>query len=336
MTKRLAVVADFGTTPEEHRETLEKVRIADELGVESVWTPESWGWDSFTLVTELALKTRRIQVGTGIVNVFSRSAAVLAMTAATIDEISGGRMLLGLGSSGANVIEHWHGVPFDRPLRRLREYVEIINTIVAGQPLRYDGEIFHLNRGFTLRGITPRRSHVPIFIASITPASIRQTAAIADGIIPTFWPKERLPWLVTTVQEAARTAGRPQDAITIAPHINVYVTDGADADTVLRQGREPIAVYVGRMGRFYAEMLERNGYAPEVAAIRAAWDRRDGDGAVEAVSDRMLMSTSIVGAVDACAEQLDERRALGVDLPIVYLPAVSAANWVRILERLLR
>ncbi|HVC29775.1 MAG TPA: LLM class flavin-dependent oxidoreductase, partial [Steroidobacteraceae bacterium] len=204
MSKRLGVRAGFGATRAEHQEVLQKVRIAEELGVESIWTAEAWGRDAFTFLTELALITQRMGVGTSIVNVYSRSAGVLAMTAASIDELSGGRMILGLGSSGANVIEHLHGVPFEKPLRRLREYVEIINTVIAGQPLSYDGEIFQLKRGFTLRDFAPPRPHIPIYIAAITPASIRQTGAIADGIIPIYWPKERLPQLVKSVRNASQ------------------------------------------------------------------------------------------------------------------------------------
>lgn len=337
MVKLLGIRAEFGKTPAEHQEMLEKVQIADELGVESVWTSESWGRDAFTLLTELALKTQRIKTGTSIVNVFSRSAAVLAMTAATLDELSGGRMILGLGSSGVNVIEHWHGVPFEKPLRRLREYVEIINQILAGKPLNYRGEIFHLERGFTLRGqgFVPVRDHIPIYIAAITPASLRQNGVISDGVIPIFWPKERFPKLKATVRAAAEQAGRPADALTIAPFIGLYLTDGADAEAVGQQARQPIAFYIGRMGRFYYEMLQRNGYDAEVEAVRAAWERRDAAGAAAAVSGRMLASTAIVGTLESCVEQLDERRALGVDLPIVPLPPGSPSECGRILERLL-
>jgi F420-dependent oxidoreductase-like protein len=337
MAKRLAVRADYGATPAEHRELLQKVQIADELGVDSVWVSEAWGRDAFTLLTELALKTSRINVGTSIVNVFSRSPAVLAMTAATLDELSGGRMILGLGSSGANVIEHWHGAEFKRPLRRLREYVEVINLIVSGQPLRYSGEILRLERGFTLRGqgFVPPRTHIPIFIAALTPASLRQSAALADGVLPIFWPKERFPELCQTVQAAAEQEGRPAAAVTIAPMIGVFLTDGDDEQAVRQRARVPVAFYIGRMGRFYYEMLQRNGYAAEVEAVRAAWERRDGAAAADAVSDRLLQATAIVGPLDACAEQLDERRALGVDLPIVPLPPGAPAVCGKVLERLL-
>src|SRR5947208_1358547 len=141
MGKRLGVLAGFAAAPAERENLLARLQVADDLGVDAIWIAEAWGRDAFTALTELALKTHHARLGTSIVNVFSRSPAVLAMTYASLDELSGGRMLIGLGSSGANVIEHFHGMPFQQPLRRLREYVEIINMLIAGEPLNYQGRI---------------------------------------------------------------------------------------------------------------------------------------------------------------------------------------------------
>ena len=129
----------------------EKVQIAEAAGVHSAWVPEAWGRDAFTILTLLADKTKRINLGTAIVNTYSRTPAALAQHFATLDEVSGGRMLLGLGTSGPQVIEHFHGVAFQPPLQRMREYVEIINTLMKGEPLKYSGRLFDLQRGFTLR-----------------------------------------------------------------------------------------------------------------------------------------------------------------------------------------
>ncbi|MFN8557718.1 MAG: LLM class flavin-dependent oxidoreductase [Dehalococcoidia bacterium] len=338
--KRIGVRTGMGKTAAETTATLEKLRVAEDVGVESVWTAEAWGLDAFTFLTAAALHTRRLGLATAIVNVFSRSAATLAMTAAAIDQLSGGRMILGLGSSGDQVVEHWHGVPFDRPLGRLREYVEIINMILAGQPLHYDGRIFHLQRGFTLRDQAPVRSHIPIFVAAITPASIRQTGAIADGIIPIYWPKEQLPALRAELDEGSVAAGRPAGAVAIAHQVNLYVVpDGADEDeraAVWRQAQAPVAYYIGRMGTFYAAMLRRHGYEAEVEASLAAWARRDAAGAAAAVSDRLLLATTLVGRVEECAEQMAERAALGADLQLISLPPGSPSECGRTLERLLR
>ncbi|MGE0542420.1 MAG: LLM class flavin-dependent oxidoreductase [Dehalococcoidia bacterium] len=339
MPKRLAIGVGGGRTPAEHEQAVQRVQIADEVGVESVWSGEAWSRDAFTTLTELAAKTQRIGLGTNIVNVYSRSAGLIAMTAATLDQVSGGRLTLGLGSSGANVIEHLHGIPFEKPLRRLREYVEIINLLMAGEPLNYDGEIFHLQRGFTFRsqGFTPLRPHIPIYIAAITPASIRQTAQIADGIIPIYWPKEHFATLAKTLAEEAAKAGRPADAVTIAPQIQVYLTDAVDEEEQRQRARHPIAYYIGRMGRFYAEMLARFGFEEEVAKVQAATAERDLAAAHAAVSDRLVDATAIIGPLDACAEQLDERRALGGALPILnFNPQPEPERARTVYERLLR
>lgn len=334
MAKRLGILTGFAVSAAEREELVRRVQVADDLGVDSAWVAEAWGHDAFTLLAELALKTKHIKLGTAIVNVFSRSAAVLAMTAASLDELSGGRMVLGLGSSGANVIEHWHGVAFDKPLTRLREYVQIINRIVAGRRLIHKGEVFNLRRGFRL-DMEPVRSHIPIFIAALSPRSIEQAGEVADGWIPIYWPKDRLQEGIDQLMKGAERAGRQRNDLTVAPFIGVYVIgDGDDGEEVRRRARQPIAFSVGRMGIFYYQMLQRMGFEPEVAAIRAAWDRRDPRGAAAAVSNEMLEATAIVGSLEECREKLEEWRTLGGDLPIINLPPASPLETGKILERL--
>lgn len=320
MPKPLAIGTGFPPGGAERERLIQRVQVADDMGVDSVWVPEAWGRDAFTFLTELALKTRRIKLATGIVNVYSRSPAVLAATAAHIDEISGGRFILGLGTSGQLVVEHWHGVPFQLPLTRLREYIEIIRMILRGERLVYHGKLFTLDRGFRFQDFTPLRAHIPIYVAAITEKSIRQTGELADGWMPTLWPLERLPDGMALLEEGARKAGRSPSAVTVAPAISVFVLDGRDGEEVALRAREPIAFYVGRMGVFYYQMLERNGFGEEVAAIRAAWERRDPEGAARAVSDRMLHSTTVLGSLAECAAQLEERRRAGAGLPVVSLP----------------
>jgi F420-dependent oxidoreductase-like protein len=334
MAERLGIATGFAVTAAEREELVRRVQVADDLGVDSAWVAEAWGRDAFTLLTELALKTRHIKLGTAIVNVFSRSAAVLAMTAASLDELSGGRVILGLGSSGANVIEHWHGVPFDKPLTRLREYVEIINRIVAGRRLIHRGDVFTLRRGFRL-DLEAVRKHIPIFIAALSPRSIEQTGRIADGWIPIYWPKDRLGEGIDQLMKGAQAAGRQRRELTVAPSIGVFVVDKGDAEEARREARRPIAFYVGRMGAFYYQMLQRQGFEREVAEIRAAWDRHDPEGAAAAVSNEMLEATTVVGSLEECREKLEERRALGVDLPIINLSPGPSLDVGRVLERLM-
>ena len=333
--RRLGLLAGNPNFPGDWRETVEKVRLADQLGYDSVWMGETWGYDLVVQLTELALATERIKLGSGIFNVYSRSPGVIASTIATLDERSGGRMLLGLGSSGAYVVEHWHGVPFDRPLRRIREYVEIVDAILRREKLVYQGEVFRLERGFRLR-FTPVREHIPVYIAAITPRSIRQTGEIADGVLPIYWPSHEYPALRRLLDEGAARAGRPPGGAAIAPYITcAVVADEAQREVARRRAREPLAFYIGRMGRFYAEMLERYGFAEEVAAVRRGWEAGP-RAAAAAVSDALLDATAIVGTPEEVRARLDAWAALGVDQPLISMPPGSPDEAGPILEALLR
>src|SRR5579859_2558757 len=157
----IGLMGDVPNFPAAWDEVVEKVKIADELGYDSIWLGESWGYELFTSMADLVRATKRIKLGAGIANIYSRTPGLLAMSAATLDERSGGRIILGLGPSGAYVIEHFHGVKFEKPVKRTREYVEIIRMLLRGEKLVYNGEFFHLERGFKLR-FTPVRADLPI------------------------------------------------------------------------------------------------------------------------------------------------------------------------------
>ena len=252
-----------------------------------------------------------------------------------LDQLSGGRSLLGLGVSGEFVVEHFHGVKFERPLRRLREYVEVFNMLISGERLVYEGEIYRLERGFTLDYERPR-DHIPVYIAGITPRSIRQTGEVADGIFPIHWPKRLFGQLREQLVEGARSAGRDAAELTIAPFTNVFVLDGSDDDEQWRAARQPLHHYINRMGTFYWQMLERNGFEAEVAASRAAWAERDLDGAIEAISGEMVRDIQVIGPLESVQEQLQERSQLGADVQMLYMPQGDAAEAGKRLEALLK
>ena len=329
---KLGVLAGAGG---DWRESLEKVRIAESLGYELVATGEAWGPSTVPWMTLLAANTERIQIGTSILNVYSRSPGAIAQEFAALETISGGRMVCGLGSSGHRVIEHFHGVPFKKPLRRIREYVEVIDTLIKGERLNYEGELFAMQRGFRLDYDRPR-SHVPIYIAAITPKSIRQTGEIADGIFPIHWPKGRFATLRQSLSDASAAAGRAADAVAIAPFTNVYVLDGKDDEKQWQAARQPLFHYVNRMGDFYWNMLASNGFEGEVAESRAAWaNDRDLNGAMAAISAAMVREIQVIGRIESVAEQLAERASLGAELQMVPMPAGSAAAAGERLEALL-
>ncbi|MBM3139897.1 MAG: LLM class flavin-dependent oxidoreductase [Chloroflexi bacterium] len=329
---RLGVLTGMGR---DWRETLEKVRIAEDLGYEMVCGSEAWGPSLLPWLTLIAANTSKIHVGTSIVNCFSRTPAALAQEFAVLDMLSGGRAMLGIGSSGEFVIEHFHGTPFKKPLRRLREYVEIFNTLIAGEPLNYDGEIFKMGRGFRLEYDRPR-DHIPVFIAAITPKSIRQTGEIADGILPIHWPKGRFKELREHLGEGARAAGRDAAALTIAPQTYVFVTDGTNDDEQWRAARQPLHHYINRMGVFYWQMFERGGFEGEVAASKAAWAQRDLEGAIGAISDRMVREIQVIGPLESVREQLAERAAAGADLQMLHMPSGDVRAAGKRLEAMIR
>jgi F420-dependent oxidoreductase-like protein len=299
---------------------LEKVKLADQLGFDSIWLGEAWGYELFTSLADIVRVTKRVKVGAGVANVFSRSPAVIASSAATLDERSGGRFVLGLGTSGPQVIEHWHGVRYDRPLRRLREYVDVVRAILRREPLVYRGEMFQLDRGFTLR-FRPLRNDIPIYLASLSPKSIELAGEIADGILPVYWPAQDFPGLRLDLERSGSRVDRAAGTTRIAPYVVAHVIqDESERVASRRQARGPVAFYAGRMGTFYASMLTRHGFGDDVASIKKGWETGH-VAAFEAVSDRLLDATAIVGTPVEVVARLDELRRLGVDEPLISMPA---------------
>ena len=318
--------------PLERERTYDEVRAADESGVHSVWVAEAWGRDAFTTLALLADRTRQIQLGTGIVNIFSRSPGALAQHFATLDELSGGRMIIGLGTSGANVIEHFHGVPFERGLRRLREYVEVINMLIAGEPLNYQGEIFKLGRGFTLRFETVRK-HIPIYLATLNPASVGQTARIADGWLPIWTPLEKLAPIIREFRDTAAKAGRDPQALTVRSPGGITITKNVERAKAGVAGG--LAFYVSRMGVFYYEHVSRLGYADEAAAIKRAFDEGGSQAGAAAVPEQLQQQVGFVtDSIDAARERIAEQEAAGIDLHDVRVDAATPQERAKVYEQL--
>ncbi|HEY5476570.1 MAG TPA: LLM class flavin-dependent oxidoreductase [Tepidiformaceae bacterium] len=337
MARRLGLSVGFAGSPEQNRELIKKIQIADEVGVEAVFTAETWGREQFSLLTQIALVTSKVKLGTGITPIFGRSPAVLAMTAATLDELSGGRVILGLGTSGARVIEHWHGEPFEKPLQRMREYCEIINMIMRGEKVFYEGEIFKLQRGFKLL-FDPVRNHIPISIASISPRSMRQVGEVADAWEPIYWPKSKYRDGMDMVRKAAAKAGRAPESVECFASLTTVINP--DIEKAKVQAAGGVSWYVTNMGDFYHQMLSRNGFAEEVAAMRKAGEAHrpppfgTNPEIMAAMGDRMLDEVSIYGDLETVAAGIEERRQLGVDMPIIGMPSGSPQQVERTLGTL--
>jgi F420-dependent oxidoreductase-like protein len=315
----------------DRRELIECVKAADACGYDSFWMPEAWERDAWTCLTELAVRTKQIHLGTGIVNVFSRTPALLAMSAATLDELSGGRFRLGLGTSGARVIEDFHGLTFDKPLLRLKETVQIIRLLLAGESADFDGRCFQLKR-FKL-GFTPLRADLPIYVAALSPKSLRQLGEIADGWLPAHWGRAQLGVGVAQICAGAAAAHRDASRIDIAPFVNTVIH--ADLGAARKAARLPLAYYIGGMGDYYRDSISRLGFAEEAGNIHKLWQAGRRKDAIGAVPDELVDAVAICGPLARCREILDEMPACGATVTLVPLPEHgTTAEKIQVIESL--
>jgi len=314
-------VPQLGVTVAASRElSLDRVvsigQAAEALGYESIWVPETWGADAVSLLAVLARETDRIKLASGVFNVYSRSAALIAQTAATLQDASHGRFTLGLGASGPTVVENWHGTAFHRPLERTREYVAAIRLALAGQPVDVEGNQLQL-RGFRL--LNPPDVAVPIYVAALGRRNVRLSGEIADGWLPIFAARGHMTELFDEFRGAALAAGRDPRWLDIAAYVPALV--GNRGDQLLRQ---QLAYYIGGMGAFYADFVTGGGFAEEATAIRGAWEAGNRREAVNLVSDRLLETCTLGSDPAVARHRLAEYRREGIKLPVIAFPHGSS------------
>ena len=301
----------------DRRTVLRAARLAEDLGYDSIWIPEAWGYEQFQLLTEIALATTRLRLATGITNVFSRTAGLLAMSAATLDEISEGRFILGLGTSGRVVIENFHGVPYRKPLTRLRETIGIVRALWRGERLDPAMSSLFDARHFKLE-MRPRRADIPIYVASLQDRAIRDVVGISDGWVPTFWPYRHLEDGMALAREGARAAGRDPDGIELAPFVAVVPLD--DVAMARAMVKPLVAFYIGGMGVYYHALFCRYGFKENVDRVRDLYNGPNRSEAAAAVSDELIDAIAICGPPSFCRERLAEWRVHGVRSPLLNLP----------------
>jgi alkanesulfonate monooxygenase SsuD/methylene tetrahydromethanopterin reductase-like flavin-dependent oxidoreductase (luciferase family) len=333
MSRRIGMGFDWQGSM--NRETaLKRAQIADEVGIDSLWVAEAWGQDAFTTLVQLAERTQSVQVGTSIVNIYSRTPAALAQHFATIDELSEGRVIVGLGNSGPLVIEHFHGVPFQPAFKRMRETVEIMKILFSGQRLNYDGDIFKLQRGFTLRFDTYRKE-VPIYLATLNPRSVQMTAEISDGWLPVMIPIDRLADEVAQVNQWVVEAGKDPADFTVRAPGGVTVANTPEDQARARAGQAgTLAFYCARMGEFYYRQLSRQGYEDEANAVRIAWQDGGSGAGAQAIPEDMLLQFGFVGTTEECVERLEQEQAAGALLHSVNVMEQDPNEFAKILEAL--
>jgi F420-dependent oxidoreductase-like protein len=320
---------------------LEIVLEAERLGFDSVWASEAYGSDAATVLGWLAGATTRIKLGSAIFQMPGRSAAMTAMTAATIDQLSGGRMLLGIGSSGPQVAEGWHGQRFGGQLQRTREYVAVVRMALARERVEFHGETLDLplpdGPGKALKlTISPVAERIPIYLAAIGPKNTALAGEIADGWIPMLLSPEHVGEARTLLEEGAARGGRSLGGFDIAPSVNMLISEDVDAarDAV----RPLIALYVGGMGsakqNFYNRLVSRYGFGDAARRIQELYLGGNREQAVAAVPDRLIDAVSLCGSADHVRERLAVYRAAGVGTLGVAPLAFGAADRTRQLRLL--
>ena len=314
-------------------EAVELAQRAEALGFESVWMPEAYGTDAVSILGALAARTERIQLGTGIVNVFSRTPALLGQTAATLDLISGGRFILGLGTSGHQVVTGWHGVAFDRPLLRMRETIAIVRRVLRRDRLIFEGEVFHLDKGLKLLA-HPVRPAVPIYLATLTPGGLRLTGELADGWIPTLFSPEHIDLFRPELEAGARISGRPLDSLAIAPHVPVSIDDDRAG---AREALKPwVALYVGGMGskskNFYNDLVSQYGFADDARTLQELYLGGKQLEAIRRVPDALVDAISIAGPASYVRERLPLWASAGVTTLLASVHGKTQADRLRMLE----
>jgi F420-dependent oxidoreductase-like protein len=296
---------------------------AERLGFDSVWSAEAYGSDAVTLITWAAARTERIGVGTAVMQIPARTPAATAMTAITLDHLTDGRFRLGLGVSGPQVSEGWHGVPFDAPLQRTREYVEIVREILRREkPLEFHGEHFDVpvqggtGLGKPLKTIVhPLRADLPIYLAAIGPKNIALAAEIADGWLPTFYAPAHADVFAASIEEGLRRGGRDRSHFDVAPFVPVLVGDDIQACRDLV--KPMLALYVGGMGargrNFYNTLVSRYGYEADAAKVQDLYlEGRKGEAAA-AVPNGLVDDVALVGPKERITEHLQLWRGAGVE-----------------------
>ena len=310
---------------------LEIVQEAERLGYDSVWAAEAYGSDAATVLAWLAAGTSTIGLGSAIFQIPARSAAMTAMTAATIDQLSNGRMRLGIGASGPQVAEGWHGQRYGKMLQRTREYVAVVRMALARERVEFHGETLELplpdGPGRSLKlTIAPVQERIPIYLAAIGPKNTALAGEIADGWIPTLFAPEHVAELRTNLEEGAARAGRSLDGFDIAPTVNVLVTDD------LASGRDAmrpyLALYIGGMGsreqNFYNRLAVRYGFADAAKEVQDLYLDGKREEAGAALPDELIDLVTLCGPRDHVRERLAVYRDAGVGTLMVTPMAWTA------------
>ncbi|MDZ7782784.1 MAG: LLM class F420-dependent oxidoreductase [Halioglobus sp.] len=296
---------------------LDLIHQAESLGFDSVWTAEAYGNDAVSLATWVLARTEKIRVGTAIMQMPARTPAMCAMTSMSLNQLSGGRFIVGLGASGPQVVEGWHGVPYGKPVTRTREYIKIMRAIMEREgPVEFDGEVYQLPKtgegttglGKPLKSILEAAPDIPIYTASITPAGLRCAGEVADGVFPVWMDPNKYEILGEHLEKGFAKAGNGKslDNFDIAPFVMVAAND--DLDAAFEALRPWLALYIGGMGakgkNFYTDYATRLGYGDVATRIQDLYLEGKKDEAAALVPNELLDEISLIGPRERIVERL--------------------------------
>jgi 5,10-methylenetetrahydromethanopterin reductase len=306
---RIGIAVSGGPNP---ADIIDLIVLAESLGYESAWVAEGHGGDQFAILAACAMRTSRILLGTSISSVFVRTAPTIAMAASTVADLSGGRFILGLGSSHKAQVGPEHGVAYGKPLTRTRETVALVRELIREGQVRFEGQTIRIE-SFNL-WYTPQQRNVPVYLSAVFQKGIALCGEVADGIILTRSTLRSTGTVRAQLSEAARQVGRDPARIEVTSLLPTSVGDTKEA--ALAALRPGIAFYAGFFPR-YNRMMAEHGFAAEAAAIAEAWKRGDHAAAEQAVSDAMIDATSIAGNPEQCRARVEAYRQSGIDVPII-------------------
>ena len=302
-------------------EVLNCAELISKTPTDTIWVPETWGMENFSMLSAVSSRTSTQKIGSSIINIYSRSPAAIAMGAVTVDTISRGRVILGLGTSSLPIVETFHGYDFHAPLQRMKEYVEIIKLISSGKPINYSGKIFNL-KNFTLL-IKPQRESIPIYIAAINEKMVNLTWEIGDGVIFYLRPKNEMKETIQKMQSKRK--------IDVTCQIITCVSE--NAEDAIERAKKTLAFYVS-VGKIYREFLANNGFEKETSNIFDEFKKSGFSSNHELVPDSMLKELTICGTPEDCKRQLDIFRQTGIDLPILqFNPAGDTMESFGLLQK---
>ena len=291
-------------------QVIECTKMISETKIDSIWIPETWGMENFSMLGAVSSKTRTQKIGSSIINIYSRSPSTIAMGAATTDILSDGRLILGLGTSSKPIVEDFHGEKFETPVQRMREYVEIIRLSLSKKQINYSGKIFNL-KNFTLL-LEPKRQSIPIYLAAINQKMVNLTWELGDGVIFYLRPLDEMKKTISKMQSERK--------IDVACQIITCISN--NSKDAIQRAKKTLAFYIS-VGKIYREFLAKNGFKKETDDIFEEFKKSGFKSNHELISDSMLNSLCIAGSPEEAKVQLEKFRNAGIDLPIIQFNPIG-------------